>query len=334
MRGSKKESVKIPKFSEKTVHEYIILLFYVIASYFTMRIHFLLGREYAPSRLTDLALGKAALPFQFRMLVPYLVRFISILTKSDIITTYASLEFLFLVGLFIAYRNFLCLFFKRNLADIFPFVLAFVLPFNYGILTTMFYPSDFPAIFFFTLALIAMYKEDWQSYYLIYAIATLNRETTCFLTFIYMFVFFRKMSITKLSLHLLIQTAMWLGIKQILYQIFRNNPGGLYENHINANIKMFLEILSFKIYNIVNLLLNFGGLWVLAIPGYKNAPPFLKASTLVLIPFIIGMFLVGNLYEMRIYGELLPIIVTLSLYPISRFIEQKETIPTKIKDNQ
>lgn len=302
--------------------ENVIVLFYLVASYYITRVHFLLGREYAPARLPDLALGKASLPFQFRMLIPYTVRFIATLTKSDLLPMYATVEYILVFALFLAYRDFLRLFFNKPLSDIFPFVLLYVIPFNYGILTTMFYPSDFPAILFFVLALIAMYKKDWQTYYLVFALGTFNRETTCFLTFIFFAVFFKRMRTQQFLFHLVAQTLIWFAIKQILVLMFKNNPGGLYEDHISANIKMFLEIFSFKIYPLVNLLLNFGGLWILTIFGYKYAPEFLRRSLFVLVPFLIGMFLVGNLYEMRIYGELIPIVITIGLYPISRLFEK------------
>lgn len=312
---------KALKKREKIAFDDFVVLFYFAASYCLTRLYFLLAREYAAARLEDLTVGKAHLPFQFRVLVPYMVRFIATLTKAEFIPIYAVCSFIFIFTLFLAYRAFLRLFFEKQLADLFSFSLVYVIPFNYGILTTMFYPSDIPAILFFTLSLIAMYKKDWQAYYLLYALGTLNRETTCFLTFIFFAVFLKRMRFAEYFAHLIGQTLIWFGIKQVLYIMFKGNPGELYEYHIKTNIEMFLGIFSLRLYPLLNLGLNFGGLWVLAIFGYKSAHKFLRRSTFVFIPFLVGMFIVGNLYEMRIYGELIPIVVTLALYPVAEFIK-------------
>lgn len=307
-----------------------LLFFYICASYLLTKIHFNLGRQYAPARLEDLAYGKAALPFQFRLLVPYIVRLLSLVIRTDLLTIYTGVEFLATIALFLSYRYFLSLFFRPAIADILPFVLVYALPFNYAILTTMFYPSDIPAILFFTLALTFMYKQQWREYYLLYFIATLNRETTCFLTFIFLAVFFKRIKFTNYILHLACQFVLWVGIKEALYLAFKSNPGWLYEKHIETNINMFLEILSLNFYPLINLILNFGGLWLIVPFAFKYAPEFLRRSLFVLVPFLIGMFIVGNLYEMRIYGELLPVLVTIALFPVVRSISGTEEQIEKI----
>ena len=113
----------------------------------------------------------------------------------------------FLVGvniflLILAFRYYITLFIKdRALNSLFSFLILFILPFHF-FFPRPYYPNywyDTPSILFFTLGLIAMYKRKWMIYYFIFIIATFNRETTCFLTVIYLFTSFGKMGENHLS---------------------------------------------------------------------------------------------------------------------------------------
>jgi hypothetical protein len=56
--------------------------------------------------------------------------------------------------------------------------------------------------------------------------------------------------------------------------------------------------------------LSFGGVWM-AIPWlYRRQPFFLKRSLLVVIPFVITSGLYGIIDEIRLYAELIPILLT------------------------
>ena len=78
-----------------------------------------------------------------------------------------------------------------------------------------------------------------MSYYLIFAIGTLNRETTCFLTLICIFILSRKEKGRNLIFHGLLQFLIWISIKIYLYHLFIANRGdGFIETkHLKDNVE-------------------------------------------------------------------------------------------------
>jgi hypothetical protein len=87
------------------------------------------------------------------------------------------------------------------------FTILLALPFN--LLYTYWYPNDIPAVLFFTLGLIAFYRRSWPWYYLLFVVATLNRETTLFLTFLFVVTNLDRLSLKQLAGHTAVQLFIW-----------------------------------------------------------------------------------------------------------------------------
>jgi hypothetical protein len=120
------------------------------------------------------------------------------------------------------------------------------------------------------------------------------------------FVLFGKVKLRDLIIHGLLQILIWISIKVLLYHLFIANPGqGLFENHFLFNIKFL------KQNNYYPLLLN-GPVLSLWLPTLVCSglikDEFIRRSIWVSIPFLIGMIIVGFVSEVRIYGELIPVL--------------------------
>ncbi len=137
--------------------------------------------EASPEKL---ALGVAATPYQYRVLVPFLVRQLTLPTAGGpaaLKSGYWVAEFLALVALGFAVRGYLALFIRdRALASILALSTYALLPFNYRIQD--FYPYDVPSMLFFTVGLILIHERRWRLFYPLFVVATINRETSIFLT--------------------------------------------------------------------------------------------------------------------------------------------------------
>lgn len=72
---------------------------------------------------------------------------------------------------------------------------------------TFLYPYNLPAVLFTTLGLIALYRKQWTLYYVLFAFATLNRETSYFLAFVYLAVSFGQEKPSSTLRHLTAQTS-------------------------------------------------------------------------------------------------------------------------------
>jgi hypothetical protein len=169
------------------------------------------------------------------------------------------------------------------------------------------FPSDIPSILFFTLGLSLLFKNRMLPYYILFAIATLNRETSCFLTFAYLFASIGKIRLRTVALHCVSQLILWAGIKYFLYRAYAENPGtGLWVDTLTVNLSLLKDPRA-----LLTLSSMFGYTWIPTLVCYRLIPvPFIRRSVLVILPFLIAMMFFGYITELRIFGELIPIVLT------------------------
>jgi hypothetical protein len=144
---------------------------------------------------------------------------------------------------------------------------------------------------FFTLGMILVYKKRWLPYYLFFAIATFNRETTCFLTFIYMFTAFGKERNRTIALHCGVQLVIWMAIKYSLYLIYAPNAGQPFQGGVTVNMHIF-TMPSYYFF----ILSNMGFLWIPTLLFWRRVEDdYVKRLLFVIVPFLLGNFLMGSL---------------------------------------
>ena len=129
-----------------------------------------------------------------------------------------------------------------------------------------------PSLFFFALGLLLLLRRRWVAYYVVFALATLNRETSCFLTAGMLFLFWSRENNREIMKHWAAQFLIWMSLKAMLALAFLNNPGSVIEWHnMFTNIRIFGELwrgshidMYGKMGGNANwLLFSIGGLWIL-----------------------------------------------------------------------
>lgn len=294
------------------------LAFFLFALLFSYHFAFLRANEtftYAAASPQALAQGIAPTPYQYRALIPATVGLLQNLTSLPAETLYRLLEFLVTLSLFYAFRAFLSLFTPNlRLASLFTLPLAYVLPYNFTY--TFLYHYDLPAVLFTTLGLAALYRKQWGIYYAIFIVATFNRETSYFLAFVYLAVSFGQEKPQTILRHLTAQAVLWLGIKTALYFLFASNPtqgAGLFEFQL---FRSFEQLIQPGILGI--LARNWGMIWVfLLVWQDRIREPFLRRALLACLAQLLLLFVVGIIEELRIYGEMIPILLA-ALFEITR----------------
>jgi hypothetical protein len=120
-------------------------------------------------------------------------------------------------------------------------------------------------------------------------------------------VLFGKVKLRDLITHGLFQILIWISIKILLYHLFTANLGdGLIEKtHFLNNIEYLGQFKNYPF--LFSGAVLFVWLPTLVCSGLiKNE--FIRRSIWVSIPFVIGMIFAGNVNELRIYGELIPVL--------------------------
>ena len=124
-----------------------------------------------------------------------------------------------------------------------------------------------------------------------------------------MFVLFDQYSWRTLGLLVGTQLALWAAIKAALWFIYLPNRWlgyGLYEFQLKMNAA---TLLNSPIKGLI-VLSTWGGLWLAVVIWRRYIDDVFLKRTLWTIPvFVASMLVVGFVIEMRIYGEVLPIVL-------------------------
>jgi len=276
-----------------------------------------LNEVYLPGALENVAgidPRGAAEPFAHRVLVPRLVRFLCehVLVGSQPRAVFHALDTLFAFAAFVATRRLAGALFERRWMvhasawGLFPLLaIHYVASREYP----FWYAWDMAAVAVFAWGLVLLFERRWTAFYALFALGTFNRETTCFLTFALLFTGWRSEPKLRLVAHCAAQLALWLGIKWWLRSLFRRQPGDVYQSVWLENWESLQDPLMWRWY-----LLAFGGLWlVLPFVRRRIEPAWLRDVVWVAPVFALGMFFAGVWSELRIWGELVPIVLMASL---------------------
>jgi hypothetical protein len=184
-------------------------------------------------------------------------------------------------------------------------------------------------VFFFATGWYLLLKRRWVLFYPLFAIAVLNRETCLTLTGLYAFTAYRRVPMRTLLAHVVAQCAVWGAIKTGLWFAMAPHGHQLYSDSLEKNRYTLTQLLGMRgdsLKVVAKFLLWCGGLWA-ALPFVtKDQPEPVRRSLWVIGPFFLGMVFVGTLREMRIYGELIPIVTTPCLIWVARQLDPAKRI--------
>ena len=310
--------------------------------------------HYYPSKFEDMVYGKAWKPFVYRTLLPTTVRVISAPVPMSIRTSLSEmvdeteslkklfeklkwekelfaeyfvamvLMFLSLWGFAIAVRYLFSLFYDSSalLPNLVSILALLGLPtmFQY---TSFLY--DFPSLLLYTLGLIFLYKQDWNKFLLLYAVACFNKETIILLTLIFFIYYRHKLRADNFYKLLFTQLTIFAVVKVLLFVLFKSNPGTFVEFHlIDHNLGLLTGY---------DLPLAFALLGLIMFVYYKwqEKPLFIRTTLWVLAPLLVLTLFLGYLDELRDYYEVYPTVIILISHSIAALMGLDFGVRTAIK---
>lgn len=267
------------------------------------------GPDNGPISVSDLAAGIASTPYQYRALVPWLIRGaldMHLIRPEAQLAAASVANGVAFVALAFVFRAYLSLFIEsRPVTSVAALSLLTLLPFNYY--PQPFFPSDVPSILLFTLGLIFVYRRNWLAFYPLFAIATLNRETSLLLVVVCGLVLFDIYGRRRWAVLIASQLVIWAAIKAALWALYRGN---LWIGHqpvwfpLDINLRMFMAdgLKTFL------LLAMWAGLLLAIVVLRRWLRDEWLRRTLWTIPVsFASTAAIGFIAEMRIDGEVLPI---------------------------
>ena len=278
--------------------------------------------------------------FKQRFLIPISANFISQYTPLSFDHSLKFITAISTLGLLYYFKKTLEILSKSLATHYWCLFLLIPVGWNYMFINSIYHSYDIPSLFFYCFCLYLFLSEKYFLFYIIFVIATLNRESTCFVT-ISLALLLSKLrydSILKsffilnsnLLRHLIAQATLWFLIVLLIGWIFKDSPGQSYEVTYSMSIfiaNMWNGYSSWPFLNTENFFGNprcfltlFGCTWLLIPLLWKYIPGDCKKLLLLIPIYMIPALLHANLMETRVYHELN---VVIALAVASGLIEMK-----------
>ncbi|MDP4243989.1 MAG: hypothetical protein Q8921_14780 [Bacteroidota bacterium] len=246
-------------------------------------------------------------PMQLRVLMPAIIHVVSVATSLRIDTVNKLTTIVELWAILLLFGRFLSFFVSQSRAWIAAPLILVPLFWNYCLLCYMHFSSDLAGIALFLALLILRHERKWVAWYVLFAMACFNRETILFALPCLMALWWRERSLRSWLTLAIASATIWIAVRVFLNYLFRDSPGGPFENHLAFNLGSLEHAWTSNQGVVRYFIFLFGGMHIVSFALWKWTPRALRSLLLVSLLFWAVMLPVGILLESRIFGELIPI---------------------------
>jgi hypothetical protein len=311
---------KIREYLNKEKNLINIFLVYFFLTFITGYIDFdkrVMTFEQSTDCLRQVVQGEIDAPLVRRILVPYTVHFFHKIFHIPLSYTFAGFRFAFFFLSFILFHIYLKKWFDDKVAMVGTLSLIASLP----IVLTNWYcvPTDMPELIIFILGAMWIRDNKYKNLFILIPLATLNRETSIALVFLYFLNGIGKEKWRILIKRTMIYSLLWLIPHLTLISIFglREVSGFFYV--LKSNIACLIELFKTPSpYNYCLFLFYFCGFyWILAFRDFRKKDTLLKRSVIMMaVYFVYGFLRVGAVTEVRIFLPFYVFVIPLGLFSL------------------
>ena len=189
------------------------------------------------------------------------------------------------------------------------------------------YMYDLPVLFFSAMGLLFMFEKKWRWFLIIFACATLNKETSIFLFAIFAIYFYKKMSGREFLLLSAYQISIYGLLHGIIMFVFRNNPGSIVEWHFDDQVDYLKSVIQTTPLLIVYWTTAIAIITTLIVYKWHDKSLLLRTALWVLPVFLILYILWGAPREIRGLLEVYPTVSILLLPPPASNLNEQSGFP-------
>lgn len=245
--------------------------------------------------------------------------------------------FLALMGILMVTRRLTLLVYRpsRVAADIAPAVALFFLPWTFlrgG------YMYDFPELLLMGLCLLTLWQRQWLAYYLCFALAMLNKESSLLFVLFLPTLWYGRMDNRQLLRHTLLQLIIGTAILVTIRAVFAGNPGHNIEFHWRTNLAYWTSWQSwFSFHDTYRLgvplprganVITIAIVLFLASYRWHEKPPLLRRLFLCTLAVTLPLFLTSCFKdELRNFSLVFPAFYLLSFHTAQRVRQRGKTTP-------
>lgn len=279
-------------------------------------LHFVLTRTFVETPFEHMINFSIPFPYAQRVLVPLLVYPLSSLQIPSPYYFFLA-EGLFTALMYIGIYQLLRIEFNERESQLLSWLFILLLPLvtiiNYrltvGATGTFFYPSDTPAIFFTTIGLVWCIRAQWVYFIPLVFLATLNRESAFLLVLLIPVLYWQRLK--EILIPLSLAFVAYASARIIILSFLRGTPGKLIEwnafhsfyTHFQVNLEWLFSDL-----NVILFSFCFAGLPLFWFAFYDYIPKSYRPLRYLTAFYFLGLLLVGNFIEARIFGEIIALL--------------------------
>lgn len=289
--------------------------------------------QYGPATLGQMMAGTAYTPFQFRALMPFLLKMFYSIAPIGVRPLVMGYEAILFAGIALGTYYFgLAVGVTYRKAAVAGLCYALVVPFLFSIqpLSRVFYPYDSASALFWSLALIALAKHRHWWFLGILAVGLLNRESLILVFVLALAYNWKRLSPRDYTFFAVAGVGLFLSTKGFLFHLYGDNPGAgfasLDQDILQKGLprsfetsRLYANLLLFRSVESVLLITStLGFLWI-PVLLFRNRiqNELLRKSTYLIPASFLIMMVVANIDEGRVFCELAPIVLVAcaSLFP-------------------
>jgi hypothetical protein len=312
-------------------------IFILLASLMAGMLRLSYSEQYSVATLPMLMDGQAYTPFQYRMLMPLLLKWVerSFAVNFDALVRYYETLMIGLGMIAIAAYG-VATGLTNRIALVTGCAYFFIIPFLfiYQPLGRIYYPSDTASVVFMAFALWAMVRKQTTAFLVIFGFGLLNRESIALLLPLALWHYRSGWRASGFWWLGGIGVALVLASKIFLVALYAGNQGaglisldtdsmhkGLPTSWESSRAYANLSVLA-TLDGAVTTASVLGFIWIpLAICYRQIHHAFVSASLVLCLASFVLMFFVGNLYEPRIFCDLAPIV----LVAVTHWVQTKRS---------
>lgn len=272
------------------------------------------------------------LPFAQRLLVPAIVHGMQAVTPLDIPNLFFIIELLFVSLLFIAMKQLMQYEFSPRSAAVLSWLFLLLLPIetaiNYGLAKNYpapyYYPYDSASLFFMTAGFWLCLRCRWPLFLIVIALATLNRESSLLLVLLIPLI--HRAQLKKVLKPFSLALVVYLLVRGFVLFWTRHAPGGLVEWYYQSSQFTYFEVnfyWLFTMHHIFLFMYCLAGLPLLWFAFYDYIPTQYKPIRYLALFYFLGLLLIGNFPEARIFGEIIILLYLPVCVAIRRWVNQE-----------
>jgi hypothetical protein len=298
--------------------------------------------------LNDYVQGKAPLPYQYRILMAWVLReglripllaavsahFLGPLRDPRLLILFAT-SWLSLFGSVLLTRGSLLRLtdnesYSRWASLLVVYMGYFQFPLVFGL--DFLLPYDLPSLFFFCGCVYCVISRRMPFFYLFFVLGTFNRETICMATLFLLIWRWPdrrdRKQFVGLSGHVFAQAAIWIVIKLYLHHRFSGNlaetAGASFYYKLSYNLHVIVKPQQWPV------LLSIFGFTLPLVFAWRKCMnnPAMEREIYLLPAWLAVMMLVGVIIEIRIFSELISYMaLAVGLIVYHRFLHHRQFSP-------